>query len=268
MDRKTVIVKAYESAEFNRALEESLHPGGLDITERVVERIGIDSSMRVLDLACGRGTSACFIARTSGCRVTGIDLSEKSLSFARERASLQGVSRLAEFQRADVEELPFSEDSFDVVICECSFSLQRNKPIVAKEIARVLRPGGVLGMSDVFLRNELDADLKAAAPYDCCFTNAETLSSYSALFRGFGLRQREVEDHSLSMTVDASKRLINEYGSIESFWGNFGAGGGGCSCARGKGTALGNSVDYWKSLFRQADPGYCVMIFMKEDTIP
>jgi len=255
------VIKTYESQKFNRAMNESLHPGGLDLTERMVELLDLDSNSIVLDIASGRGTTACFISDLTGCKVIGLDISSDSVQKATEKAMLYGLNKTVKFICGDVEKLPLESETFDAVICECSFSLQSNKFQVASEIHRVLKKGGKLGMSDVFLKKPMSHYLIENMPYECCFTRAETLDSYHKLFSDLKFELQAIEDHSPSMTVDTSTRLIKEYGSLNNFWDQFGENGCGCNCGGGTG-ALG--IDYWKRLFNETDPGYSLQIWKKD----
>jgi len=72
----------------------------------------------VLDVGCGIGVGPAYIARTHGCRVVGIDRSPRMIDWARERACWEGVEALVELRVADLRELPFEADRFDVVVAE------------------------------------------------------------------------------------------------------------------------------------------------------
>ena len=97
MEIKKIASKAYESPEFNRALDEVLHPGGLKLTARLAQVAQIKSDSLVLDIASGRGTSACFLSQRYDCRVIGIDLSHVSASFAVSKAQRENVDQKVRF---------------------------------------------------------------------------------------------------------------------------------------------------------------------------
>ena len=259
---KKTIVRAYESDTFNRALEESLHPGGLDLTEYLAHTAGITEGAAVLDVAAGRGTTTCFLATLCGCRVEGVDLSRTALAQARIKAAGQGVSHRVGFHLADVEALPFRDASFDFVVSECSFSLLPDKPTGAVEIARVLKPGGRLAFTDMFLHHRLGDELKGLVPFDCCFTGAETREDYEAIFGEVGLGVETFEDHSFSLQ-EVTERLRREYGSLQAFWDGFGAGGTSSRTARADEVRGSGYGDLWKRIFTEGKPGYCLMILRK-----
>lgn len=261
---KYSVVQAYESSKFNRALNESLHPGGLELTNRTAELAGIGKKSMVLDIASGRGSTACFLAQTRGCFVHGIDLSQESISIANKKAAEQGVSDLVQFHFADAVNLPFKNSFFEVVFCECAFSLLSDKQKGVEEIARVLKKGGRLAFNDVFLRNQLSDELKNLTPFNSCFTQAETIEGYDDIFRRVNLVNKFFEDHSQAM-LDTTALLKKEYGSLASFWEQFGSGKantGSCSCCSGGQNSRGYG-DIWKRMIAEGDPGYCLMILEK-----
>ena len=93
-----------------------MHVGGHDATQKLLDLLRIETSSRVLDVGCGSGNTACFIAGTYGAQVYGIDISEVMIVRARERARRQGLTDWVDLRIADVFELPFEDGWFDVVI--------------------------------------------------------------------------------------------------------------------------------------------------------
>ncbi len=259
MEVKESAAKAYESPKFNLALDEILHPGGLELTARLAEVAQIGPDSRVLDIASGRGTSACFLAKLHNCQVIGIDLSPISASLAKDRSKTEGVSRKAEFSVADAESLPFADSTFDAVISECSFSLLPDKHTGAKEIVRVLKQGGRLAITDVVLQFPLSQELKTQVFFDCCFSGAETLEGYKEIFDRAGLVEDVFEDHSVELKKITYK-LVTGYGSLSAFWEQFGKDPLSC-CAPGEG--CDNSRNLWKRLFTEGKPGYGLFSFIK-----
>lgn len=256
---KSSIVKAYEANEFNQVLDEILHPGGLKLTKRTAEAACIQKGDLVLDIASGRGSSACFISNLFDCRVIGTDLSLESSSLARKKSKRMPLSNKAEFCLADAESLPFADSVFDAVITECAFSLFPEKMTVAREIIRVLKPGGKFSMSDVILNHPLISDLKDEVLFNCCFTGALTKAGYIEVFCKAGLENDLFEDHSIELKKIAF-RLISGYGSLNDFWKHF-AGRSISCCSAGK-----NSSDKqieWKRLFTETKPGYAIFSFRK-----
>ena len=124
------------------------HLGGLDSTLELLSRCQVSAGMDVLDAGCGVGATACYLVKTYGCRVTGVDLRESMVERARERAQREGVSAQATFRRADVQDLPFEDESFDVVLCESVATFVEDKQQVVDELVRVVRAGGRVGLNE------------------------------------------------------------------------------------------------------------------------
>ena len=126
---------------------ETLHPGGLGITEELAGLCEIKPGTAVLDVASGRGESAYFLARRFGPQSSALDRSQSML--ARCIAKDDAVGPNVSFLQADAHHLPFPDDSFDVAISECTLCLL-DKVRVIEEMAQVVRPGGRVGMHDLY----------------------------------------------------------------------------------------------------------------------
>jgi ubiquinone/menaquinone biosynthesis methyltransferase len=108
---------------------------------RLVEMAGLAAGMRVLDVACGTGDIA-FAAAARGAKVTGLDLTQRMVDLARERNGASGVP--VHFLVGDMSALPFPDGAFDVVTTGYGIRNVPEIPPAVREIARVLRPGGLL----------------------------------------------------------------------------------------------------------------------------
>lgn len=127
-------------------LGESLHPGGLDGTRRLLAATSLAAGSRLLDTGCGSGASSRLAAGEFGLMVEGVDVSRAAIRRARERtAHDQGAVR---FRTGDLTELPYPAARFDAVLTECVLPTLP-KQAALTELRRVLRPGGYLLLSDV-----------------------------------------------------------------------------------------------------------------------
>lgn len=113
--------------------------------DEFIDRLGIQSGARALDVACGTGNTALPLARR-GAIVTGVDIAANLLVQARERAAAEGLS--LQFDEGDAEQLPYPDESFDVVTTMFGAMFAPRPELVAAELARVLNPGGLLGMAN------------------------------------------------------------------------------------------------------------------------
>jgi SAM-dependent methyltransferase len=113
--------------------------------EAFIQRLGIAAGSRVLDIATGTGNLAVPLART-GCIVTGVDIAPNLLVQARERAAAEGLA--IAFDEGDAEALPYADASFDAVVTMFGAMFAPRPELVAAELARVLKPGGLLAMAN------------------------------------------------------------------------------------------------------------------------
>ena len=108
----------------------------------------MDASTYVLDVGCASGKTACFIAKQYGCRVVGVDLLERMVERAEERAAREGVQDRVSFRVADAQALPFEDDSFDLVLGEFITGLLEDKGRALAGYVRVVKPGGRVALNE------------------------------------------------------------------------------------------------------------------------
>ncbi|MBX6329103.1 MAG: class I SAM-dependent methyltransferase [Pseudolabrys sp.] len=180
-------------------LGDSFHPGGIKLTERLGSFLNLTPQSRVLDVAAGRGTSAIFLAERFGCEVVGIDWSENCVAAASRAAQVKGLEGRVRFQLADAEQLPFADRVFDAIICECAFCTFPNKAAAACEFGRVLRPGGMVGLSDLARYGALPPELEGILSWVACVADARSPSDYVALLSGAALTVNTMEHHNDSL---------------------------------------------------------------------
>jgi arsenite methyltransferase len=202
---KACCAGAYSSDWARFVIGDPMHPGGVGLTERLGDLLHLRSGSRLLDVAAGRGTSALALARRFGCRVVGVDLSPSNVLTARKKAAHTGLARSTSFEVADAEALPFTTGEFDAVICECAFCTFPDKRLAAAEMARVTRPGGRLGLSDLVRRTELPVELQTLAGWVACIADARLESEYVQVLEETGFRQPLLEIHD-----DALIRLVED----------------------------------------------------------
>ena len=214
LGRKACCASLYDSAPVRLLLGDTLHPGGLALTHRLGKLVGIQRDQLVLDLACGRGASAMAVARSFHCRVVGVDLGVESVAAAALLAGESNLDSRVIFLRGDGESLPLAPGSFDAALCECSMSLFPDKSQGVAEIARLLRPGGRLGISDVTVEPGcLPEALSGTVGQMLCVADAPSVEGYRELLRGGGLKLVQEQDASDSI----SKLLRDVEGKLAAF---------------------------------------------------
>jgi len=164
---------------------EVLHPGGLEITRELAELCRIQKNKKVLDVASGTGESACYIAENFGCEVVGVDTSEYMVERAKRKAMDRGLS--IEFRKADAHNLPFKDNTFDVVISECTTCLLDKEKAIS-EMVRVVKSGGYVGIHDVCWREGTPEEVKHKLA-DIEGERPETLEGWKILFERAGLKE-------------------------------------------------------------------------------
>jgi SAM-dependent methyltransferase len=118
---------------------------GQIVAENLCEAVDLAAGERVLDVACGQGNAAIAAARRH-CEAVGVDYVPALLERARERAAAEALE--AEFTEGDAEDLPFEDESFDVVLSTFGAMFTPEHQRAADELLRVCRPGGRIGMAN------------------------------------------------------------------------------------------------------------------------
>lgn len=131
-----------------------LHPGGYDLSKRIGEVFEM-KDRKVLDVACGRGAFACYYAKNFGARITGVDVNPDMIKSSVNRAKKEGVEDITEFRVADALNLPFPDNSFDVVVNECAVGLTSDPQKCLDEMVRVVKPEGFVVIHESLWLKEL-----------------------------------------------------------------------------------------------------------------
>jgi arsenite methyltransferase len=151
----------------------------------------------VLDLGSGGGIDVILSAKRIGPTgvAYGLDMTDEMLALARKNAAEAGVTNV-HFLKCVIEQVPLPAESVDVVISNCVINLSVDKPAVLTEMARVLKPGGRVGVSDVVAEDHLSVDERAErGSYVGCIAGALSRSEYVA-----GLEAAGFEDVSVEFT--------------------------------------------------------------------
>jgi SAM-dependent methyltransferase len=149
---------------------------------------------RVLDLGSGGGIDVILSARRVGPtgRAFGVDMTDEMLALAVRNAAEAGVEN-AEFVRGTIESIPLPASTIDVVISNCVINLAADKAAVFREIARVLRPGGRVGVSDVVADDSLSPEQRAErGSYSGCIAGALSFAEYRAGLAAVGLTDIDI----------------------------------------------------------------------------
>ncbi|MBI2430039.1 MAG: arsenite methyltransferase [Ignavibacteriales bacterium] len=148
----------------------------------------IRSGDTVVDLGSGAGNDA-FVARSivgENGKVIGIDMTEQMIAKAKKNAEKLGFSNV-EFLSGDIENIPITDNTVDVVVSNCVMNLVPNKQKAFAETYRILKSGGHFSISDIVLNGELPANVKNAAEmYAGCVAGAQQMDDYIATIKNAG----------------------------------------------------------------------------------
>ncbi len=173
----------------------------------------------VIDLGSGAGND-CFIARAetgeSG-KVIGIDFADAMIDKARNNAGKLGFHNV-EFRKGDIEKMPVTANSADVIVSNCVLNLVPNKDGVFKEIYRVLRPGGHFSISDIVLVGALPAKIHDAAEmYAGCVAGAIQKQAYLELIEINGFKNSVIQKEKQIIVPDDILRAYLSTDEISEF---------------------------------------------------
>jgi ubiquinone/menaquinone biosynthesis C-methylase UbiE len=149
----------------------------------------------VLDLGSGGGIDVILSAKRVGSTGTayGLDMTDEMLALAQQNARDAGITNV-HFLKGVIEQIPLPASSVDVVISNCVINLSTDKPAVLTEIARVLKPGGRIGISDVVAEDQLTPEQRAErGSYVSCIAGALSKGEYEAGLEAAGFEKISVK---------------------------------------------------------------------------
>lgn len=197
---KACCAAAYSSDVVTLLLGDSYHPGGAALTRRLADSLSLARDGRVLDVASGRGTTALLLADAYHVRVDAVDYSRANTALAQGAAQAAGLADRTAFATGDAEHLPYPDGIFDAVVCECALCTFPDKEQAATEFARVLKPGGRVGITDVTATpDRLPAELTGLTARIACIAGARPLDEYAGILAAAGLRTVHTERHDPAM---------------------------------------------------------------------
>lgn len=202
---------------------------------------GVRPGQTVLDIGSGAGID-CFIAAEKvgpAGRVIGLDMTPEMIERARQNARQAGWTNV-EFRLGDAEKMPVEDASVDWVISNCVINLSPDKPAVFREIARVLRPGGRISISDIVAEELPEAIRRSREAWSACLAGAISESAYIR-----GLQQAGLA------AVRAGARLVYDASQLEMLFGK-----SPCGCPGADAAALAQEAagKIWSARFEGVKP--------------
>ena len=181
-------------------LHDQDHYGGTQAVDRLMAQASVISSDHLLDVCSGVGGPARYISWTSGCRVTGIDLTASRVLGAIALTQAACMTERVDFVQGNALEMPFSDNSFTCVIGQEAFAHIPNKKELISECARVLKPGGRIVFSDIMSHQKLSQDNADRLFEGMRFSEIATLQDYSIWLANVGFTSVQTTDLSAEWT--------------------------------------------------------------------
>jgi len=183
------------------------HYGGLAAVDALAERAALGPGVRVLDVCCGLGGPARYVARKYGADVVGIDLNKGRAPGAARLTALVGLGAGARFVRGDATRLPFADASFDAAIAQEAFLHIADKKALFAACRRVLRSGGRLAFTDWIAFPGLSAGDRDRLAAGIMAQDIRTIDEYRSVLAEAGFEDVRAEDLSTAWRDILRERL-------------------------------------------------------------
>jgi len=182
------------------------HIGGFEATNELLSLCHIEVAREVLNVGCGIGVGPTYVAKKYNCHVVGVDISEKMIEWSRRRAREERLEARVEFRTADVLDLPFEADRFDVVFVESVLIFVEDKPKAIRECVRVTKPGGYVGLNEGLWTEQPPPELVALAK-EAVGPCVPTIEAWRALWEASGLQERVVQTRQIDASTEVKSRI-------------------------------------------------------------
>ncbi len=193
--------------------------GGMDSTDSLGELCELGQGKRILDVGCGTGTNSIRLAEKFGCHVIGIDISEKMIERAKEKATSSNMTDNVEFMVGDAYHLQFQNDSFDVIITIfVSHLLDLHRAF--KEFKRVLKVGGYIGLNELYKEDEIPEDVtEEIQRAENMLQEATQLpfklnppNYWKKTFEDIDMNKIKMEKFSIYASFEEIRKIVKEFG--------------------------------------------------------
>jgi len=170
----------------------------------------------VLDVGCGVGATPVYLAKEVGCKMMGVDILPRMVDRSRELAEKESVGHLAEFKPADAQALPFPDNHFDVVITESVSAFPEDKQQAVNEYARVLKPGGYVGLNEsTWLKTPIPQNVASWTTRQVGTSATPLLQDeWVALLNKTGFKDLKIEIQEIDIREEAAG-IMRRYGFLK-----------------------------------------------------
>ncbi len=183
------------------------HLGGFIATDELLALCHVEDAKSVLYVGSGIGVGPAYIARKIGCQVVAVDISEKMLSWTTQRAFEEGVSAKVETRLANVLALPFEDNRFDAVLVESVLAFVEPKEKAILECLRVIRPGGYVGLNEVFWSEQPSPEMIEANRRIQMGIELLTLIEWRNLWQQIPLNDKTIKTYEINLQRETRDRI-------------------------------------------------------------
>jgi ubiquinone/menaquinone biosynthesis C-methylase UbiE len=187
-------------------MSEQIHSGGIPATDALARALNLEKGMTVLDLCSALGAPARHIATKYGVIVKGVDMTKTMIDKATERTKKAGLENMIEYYKGNVMDLPYEDESFDIVWGQEAWCYVTDKNKLLQEAYRVLKPGGKIGFTDWIITGDI-AKEELDPLYDTMsFPYMEDFQGYKDILKNTGFRILDAQDQT-----DEFAKCFDEY---------------------------------------------------------
>jgi ubiquinone/menaquinone biosynthesis C-methylase UbiE len=183
----------------------NLHPGGFSHTVKVLNSLSIKKNNIVLDIGCGTGRTACYLAKKYGAHVFGLDNSEKMIAKAKRRALKESTD--VNFILGDALNMPFGDEVADIVLIE-SLLIFLPPGKALQECFRVLKKGGVVVDVELLAHDTLSQAAREKIKDTCGVPQVPFLEEWTGQFEHAGFKRIFVTQSKLPGVLDNIKEML------------------------------------------------------------
>jgi ubiquinone/menaquinone biosynthesis C-methylase UbiE len=197
-----------------KILTENFQPVSEQLIQKLGETLDLDESSNVLVMSCGTGISAITLSKWFGCKVIGIDDNENNLLLAKDLAGRYGLSDSVEFRTTSAQHIDLPDSTFNAVVSDCMLgSIQdgQDKASIVTEIYRLLKNGGMIGVSEIIIEGNLPTSLNSIISRVPTISGTLSKSGYHELFETVGFRNVHFKDQNEAVKAifDRGKRMLS-----------------------------------------------------------
>ncbi len=187
--------------------EESIYIASRRTVERIANRLDIDTTTRILDIGSGYGGAARFLAKTYGCKVTALNLSEVENRRNREMNKVQGVDHLIEVIDGSFEDVPLPDSSFDIIWSQDAILHSGDRETVIEEAARLLKRGGDFVFTDPMMADDCPREVLQPILDRIHLETLGTPKFYRETTKRFGMKEIGFEEHTDQLATHYARVL-------------------------------------------------------------